>query len=45
MAPINTAKPSPTTGIYLNKNSDSSTMGVGVRVDGAAFGSAAPAAQ
>jgi large subunit ribosomal protein L1 len=45
MAAINKAKPSATKGIYLKKISVSSTMGVGVRVDGAAFGSAAPAAQ
>jgi large subunit ribosomal protein L1 len=45
MAAINKAKPSATKGIYLQKISVSSTMGVGVRVDGAAFGSAAPAAQ
>jgi large subunit ribosomal protein L1 len=45
MAAINKAKPSATKGIYLKKISVSSTMGVGVRVDGAAFGQAAAIAQ
>jgi len=38
MAAINKAKPASTKGIYLKKVSVSSTMGVGVRVDNAAFG-------
>jgi large subunit ribosomal protein L1 len=42
---INKAKPSTTKGIYLKKVSVSSTMGVGIRVDQAAFGPAVPAAQ
>jgi large subunit ribosomal protein L1 len=42
---INKAKPAATTGIYLKKVSVSSTMGVGIRVDQAAFGPAVPAAQ
>jgi len=41
---INKAKPSTTKGIYLKKVSVSSTMGVGIRVDQAAFGPAVPAA-
>lgn len=41
MAAINKAKPAATKGIYLKKISVSSTMGVGVRVDGAAFGAVA----
>jgi large subunit ribosomal protein L1 len=45
MAAINKAKPSATKGIYLKKISVSSTMGVGVRVDGAAFGQQAAIAQ
>ena len=45
MAAINKAKPATTKGIYLKKISVSSTMGVGVRVDQAAFGGAVPAAQ
>ncbi len=45
MAAINKAKPAATKGIYLKKISVSSTMGVGVRVDGAAFGAAAITAQ
>ena len=42
---INKAKPAATKGIYLRKVSVSSTMGVGIRVDQAAFGPAVPAAQ
>jgi large subunit ribosomal protein L1 len=41
---INKAKPAATKGIYLKKVSVSSTMGVGIRVDQAAFGPAVPAA-
>src|SRR5512141_1696544 len=42
---INKAKPATTQGIYLKKVSVSSTMGVGIRIDQAVFGGAAPAAQ
>ena len=38
IAAINKAKPASTKGVYLKKISVSSTMGVGVRVDQAAFG-------
>jgi large subunit ribosomal protein L1 len=38
MGAINKAKPSSTKGVYLKKISVSSTMGVGVRIDQAAFG-------
>ena len=42
---INKAKPSTTKGIYLKKVSVSSTMGVGVRIDQAAYGGGAITAQ
>jgi large subunit ribosomal protein L1 len=45
MGAINKAKPATTKGVYLKKVSVSSTMGVGIRIDQAAFGGAAPAAQ
>ncbi|HZZ92047.1 MAG TPA: 50S ribosomal protein L1 [Usitatibacter sp.] len=41
MNAINKAKPASTKGIYLKKVSVSSTMGVGVRIDQAAFGGVA----
>jgi large subunit ribosomal protein L1 len=45
MAAINKAKPSSTKGIYLKKVSVSSTMGVGVRIDQAAYGGGLATAQ
>ena len=45
MAAINKAKPTSTKGIYLKKVSVSSTMGVGVRVDQAAYGGGAATQQ
>ncbi len=45
MGAINKAKPATTKGVYLKKISVSSTMGVGVRIDQAAFGGGVPAAQ
>ena len=45
MAAINKAKPSSTKGIYLKKVSVSSTMGVGVRIDQAAYGGGAATGQ
>ena len=45
MAAINKAKPASAKGVYLKKVCVSSTMGVGVRVDHAAFGGGAVAAQ
>src|SRR5438477_12444269 len=45
MAAINKAKPASTKGIYLKKLSVSSTMGVGVRIDQAAYGGGAVSAQ
>jgi large subunit ribosomal protein L1 len=45
MAAINKAKPASTKGIYLKKVSVSSTMGVGVRVDQAAYGGGLATAQ
>ena len=45
MAAINKAKPASTKGIYLKKVSVSSTMGVGVRVDQAAYGGGAATPQ
>jgi large subunit ribosomal protein L1 len=44
MGALNKAKPAGVKGIYLRKVSLSSTMGAGVRIDNAAFGTA-PAAQ
>jgi len=41
---INKAKPAATKGIYLKKVSVSSTMGVGIRIDGAEFGAGVPVA-
>jgi large subunit ribosomal protein L1 len=45
MAAINKAKPASTKGIYLKKVSVSSTMGVGVRIDQAAYGGGTAAQQ
>ena len=45
MAAINKAKPSSTKGIYLKKVSVSSTMGVGIRIDQAAYGGGTATAQ
>ncbi|MEK9776425.1 MAG: 50S ribosomal protein L1, partial [Quisquiliibacterium sp.] len=40
---LNRAKPATTKGIYLRKVAVSSTMGIGVRVDPAAFAAASTA--